>query len=73
MSACSRCGAAQIQRSRALLFVTGALLCGSPLIAWFVPLFWPPALILFLAGAYLIVWATAGRGLWCRQCKSFQS
>jgi len=30
-----------------------------------------PAVIVALAGVYLIVWATAGKGQWCRTCKRF--
>jgi len=60
-----------IQRNRALLAAVGVLMCGAPLLAWQVPWLWIPATLSFLAGIYLLGWATAGRGAWCRQCKSF--
>jgi hypothetical protein len=70
---CQGCGATLVRRNRVLLFVSGALMCLTPLIALRIPLLWAPAGILFLAGGYLILWSTVGRGLWCRQCKSFRS
>jgi hypothetical protein len=72
-AACRQCGAQLIQRNRVLLFVSGLLMCLTPLIAIRIPLLWAPAVILFLAGAYLILWSTIARGLWCRQCKSFRT
>jgi hypothetical protein len=60
-----------IARSRARLSIIGLALCVAPLIALRIPLFWWPAPIALLAGAYLLIWATWGKGLWCRQCKSF--
>lgn len=68
---CGRCGGGLIRRSPAQLFVAGALMCASPAIAFWVPLFWIPGIVLFLAGAYLIAWATLAKGMWCRQCKTF--
>ena len=70
---CAACGGNLLQRNRQLLFVSGALMCLTPLIALRIPLLWVPAVILFLAGGYLILWSTVARGLWCRQCKSFRS
>jgi hypothetical protein len=69
--ACSRCQGPLISRHRAQLLGVGILLSATPALAFVVPLLWFPAIILFLAGAYLVVWATVGRGLWCRHCKSF--
>jgi hypothetical protein len=60
-----------IQKSRLRLFVVGAALAASIAIAPFVPYFWAPAAILMLTGAYLVVWATVGKGSWCRNCKKF--
>jgi uncharacterized paraquat-inducible protein A len=68
---CPRCQGPLISRNRAQLSGVGILLCATPALALLVPLLWFPAIILFLAGAYLVVWATLGRGRWCRQCKSF--
>ena len=72
MTACRTCGAPLIQRKRAMLFAVGGFLCAAPLIAYFHPLFWAPALLAFLTGAYLVLWSTLGKGLWCRQCKAFR-
>jgi sorbitol-specific phosphotransferase system component IIBC len=73
---CSACGGALIQRSRARLAAAGLAMCAAPLIAWFIPLrsplFWVPAVIAALAGVYLLLWSTIGRGRWCRQCKAFR-
>jgi len=70
--ACVQCGNPLIRRDRLLLFLVGVAMCATSLIAYFVPPLWAPALLAMLAGAYLIVWSTLGKGLWCRQCKSFR-
>jgi len=67
---CSRCQGELTHRRRSQLLVVGILLCTPALIAIRIPLLWLPAIIMILAGFYLIYWATAGRGLWCRQCKA---
>jgi hypothetical protein len=68
---CSRCQGPLIRRNPLQLLLVGLLMCASLSIAFFIPLFWVPGVILFLAGAYLITWATLAKGRWCRQCKSF--
>jgi hypothetical protein len=60
-----------VQKSRFRLFIVGVLMVASLAIAVFVPLFWAPGIILLLTGCYLIVWATLGKGCWCRTCKKF--
>lgn len=60
-----------IRKSRLRLFVVGLLMIAALPIAAYIPLLWPPAIISALAGVYLIVWATAGKGRWCRTCKRF--
>ena len=72
MNACPRCGGPMIQRSRASLLAVGIAMTAAPLLACFIPLLLAPALVSFLAGAYLVAWATLGRGQWCRQCKTFR-
>ena len=71
-SKCRNCGGDLITRSRTRLLVTGIAFCAvlafTPLIPWL----WLPAIFFGLAGAYLVAWATRGKGHWCRQCKSFQ-
>jgi hypothetical protein len=71
-AACPHCGAELIRRNRVLLFSVGLALAAFPLLAVFNSLFWPLALIAFLAGGYLILWATVGKGSWCRQCKTYR-
>ncbi len=68
---CARCEGDLIRRSRPRLFTAGALLCATPLLALRFALLWIPAIVLALAGAYLLAWGTLGGGLWCRQCKTF--
>jgi hypothetical protein len=60
-----------VQKSRLRLFLVGAAMIASIAIAPFVPYLWGPVAILALIGVYLIVWATLGRGAWCRTCKRF--
>lgn len=68
---CSHCQGPLIRRNPLQLFGVGVLLCASLSIAYWTALFWVPGIILFLAGAYLIAWATLAKGKWCRQCKRF--
>lgn len=68
---CGRCGGEMIRRNPVQLLLSGALMCASLLIALWTPIFWIPGIILFLAGAYLMAWATLAKGMWCRQCKTF--
>ena len=59
------------QRNRSRLLVVGGVMIVSPalvLVSWY---FLVPGIILALIGVYLVVWATLGRGLWCRSCKKF--
>lgn len=68
---CKACGGAMIQKSRGRLLSVGVLMCASLAIAFFRPWFWLLGIILLLTGLYLIVWATLGKGGWCRNCKRF--
>jgi hypothetical protein len=61
-----------VQKSRGRLFLVGVLMICSTGLAYFVPFLWGPAVVLVLAGAYLVVWATLGHGRWCRTCKTFR-
>jgi hypothetical protein len=71
MPPCRRCGGQVVQKHRARLVLVGVLmLVGLGLGVLWSPL-WVPAVILGLTGAYLLVWASAGRGRWCRGCKRF--
>ena len=51
--------------------VVGAVMAASIGLAPYVPFLWAPGILLFLAGAYLLVLATLGKGDWCRSCKRF--
>ena len=41
--------------------------------AWFYLPLLLPGFFLMLVGLYFIHWSTAGRGLWCRSCKTYPS
>ena len=68
---CNTCHGEMILKSRLRLFITGVLMVSTIQLAFFIPYFWIPGIILSLIGAYLIVWATLGKGGWCRTCKKF--
>ena len=68
---CNTCGGEMIQKSRWRLLIVGVLMLAAIGGVLLTPLFWAPGIILMLTGAYLIVWATLGRGCWCRTCKKF--
>ena len=70
---CKICGSEMIQKSRFRLGIVGVFMTATIAIPFYYPLFWLPALVMFLAGAYLLVWATLGRGGWCRTCKKFST
>jgi hypothetical protein len=60
-----------VQKSRARLVTVGLIAMALIVVSFRFPWFWGPGIILFLIGAYLIVWGTIGRGGWCRNCKKF--
>jgi len=68
---CKSCNGEMIQKSRWRLFIVGGLMSVSVLTALFFPFFWAPGIILVFTGVYLMVWATFGKGYWCRNCKKF--
>ena len=68
---CRTCGGEMIQKNRWRLFLVGLLMVAAIASAFFVPYFWVLGVLLLPAGAYLMVWATLGRGYWCRTCKKF--
>ena len=69
--ACPACGGPLIQKNRTRLLGVGLLMILGSTLAWLVPILHIPAIILFLTGLYLLVWASLGRGRWCRNCKMF--
>src|SRR5690242_8332249 len=68
---CGTCGGAMVRKNRSRLLLVGLLMLASPAVAVFVPYLWGPAIVLVMTGLYLIIWATLGRGYWCRECKKF--
>ena len=68
---CKTCNGEMVQKSRFRLITVGLAEMGLIAIAFRNSWFWAPGIILFLIGAYLITWATVGRGAWCRTCKKF--
>lgn len=69
--ACRRCGGEVVLKSRPRLVVVGLIMLAAAGLGWVIPWFWVPGLILALTGIYLLIWATLGRGRWCRGCKRF--
>ncbi len=68
---CRRCDTEMIQKNRGRLIAAGVLMLASLALAWVIPYFWAPGIILSLTGGYLLIWATLGRACWCRNCKTF--
>ncbi len=68
---CKRCSGEMIQKSRPRLFLVGVVMCSSIALAFFHKSLWGPVVLLTLIGAYLMLWATLGKGLWCRNCKMY--
>ena len=70
---CPTCGGEVIQKDRWMLIIDGFALIVTAVLETYLP--WLAILTVpqAIAGVYLIVWATIGRGLWCRQCKKFPS
>ena len=69
---CPTCGTVMIQKSRPRLIIVGVGLIASLGLVRLAPMFWIPCLIVVPTGVFLIVWATVGKGRWCRQCKTFK-
>jgi hypothetical protein len=61
-----------IRKSRFRLLAVGVALISSIAASSYMPYFWPAAVILLLAGLYMVAWATLGKGTWCRNCKTFR-
>ena len=68
---CQTCGGVMVQKGRLKLFMVGVLMVACTSASLFIPYFWIANPILLLAGLYLIVWGTLGKGRWCRSCKKF--
>jgi hypothetical protein len=68
---CKICGNEMVVKSKSRLLLVGLLMIASVALTRVIPYLWPFAIILFLTGLYLIIWATLGRARWCRSCKQF--
>lgn len=68
---CAGCGGEMIQRSPLRLLFAGSVMRAATPLVFLVPYFRVLDIVPVTAGGYLIVWALAGRGFWCRQCKKF--
>ncbi|HKS65730.1 MAG TPA: hypothetical protein VJR26_00705 [Candidatus Acidoferrales bacterium] len=69
---CQHCGGELTQKSTASLFVASVIMFGCAVASFFIwPIFWIVGMLFLATAAYLWVWATRGKGLWCRSCKKF--
>ena len=69
---CPKCDGPLIQKNRNVLLLVGGILIAAALAMDFLSLaFLAFAFASLAAGAYLVVWATYGKALWCRACKTF--
>jgi hypothetical protein len=68
---CRRCCAPVVHKRLGRLVVVGGLMLTGLGLGFLWPPLWAPAVILALTGVYLLLWATIGRGRWCRVCKRF--
>lgn len=66
---CKTCNGEMIQKSRARLTVVGILMIASIISPFYYAWLFVPSIILVLTGIYLLVWASLGKGGWCRNCK----
>jgi hypothetical protein len=71
MNACKRCGGEVVQKSCGRLAVVGILMIAALSLGFLSWPLWLPAAVCSLAGLYLLVWASVGRGRWCRGCNRF--
>jgi hypothetical protein len=66
---CPTCNSELTPKSKSRLMAAGvALLAAAPSVLisrWLAPV----VLLACVIGMYLILWATRGNGLWCRNCK----
>ena len=68
---CKTCGGETVQKGRRRPLLVGVLLLASTGVAAFHPYLWAAGALLLPAGAYLVAWATLGKGRWCGHCKRF--
>lgn len=68
---CKTCGQEMIQKSRLRLVVVGVVMIAMTGFPFYIPWLIGPGIISLLTGICLLIWATLGRGCWCRNCISF--
>jgi Flp pilus assembly protein TadB len=68
---CQRCCGEVVQKPRVRLVFVGLLMLAAVGLGLLWAPLWVPGLVLGVTGAYLLAWASVGRGRWCRDCKRF--
>lgn len=71
MDGCKRCGGEVVRKNPRRLALVGILMVATLGLGVFWWPLWLPAAVCMLTGAYLLSWASIGRGRWCRGCKRF--
>jgi hypothetical protein len=71
MIKCPTCHGELVQKNRTLLLGVGGAMIASISLVVLSKYFLILALILVPIGGYLLIWATRGKSLWCRNCKKF--
>lgn len=71
MIQCRRCNGEVVQKSRMRLVLVGIAMVAAVSLGFLSWVLWIPGIVLALTGAYLLIWATIGKGRWCRGCKRF--
>lgn len=61
-----------IQKSRSRLIIVGVGMIALFALTMALGTLRAPGIVAALTGVFLIVWATVGKGRWCRQCKTFR-
>lgn len=69
MTTCPTCGSELTPKNKKLLITVGVAMIGSVAAIFFSRWLALPAAAATVVGAYLILWATRGKALWCRSCK----
>lgn len=69
---CSRCGGPMKHFSRLGLAAAGLVIIACAVaLPWLAHWLVFPGIFVALVGAFFIMWATLGKGQWCRTCKTF--
>jgi hypothetical protein len=71
MTQCGSCGGEVIQKSRGRIAIVGIVMFAASGLGALSPPLWAVGVVLRAMAAYLLAWASVGRGRWCRGCKQF--